>query len=63
MTKSHNVESIPFALTDTDRENLAGGDDNFQPHTWAELKQIIGGRCMSCSSALFLTLFPYCSCQ
>lgn len=34
--------SIPFDLTDTDRENLAKGDESFQPHTWEDLQKIIG---------------------
>ena len=29
-------------LTPTDRENLAGGDENFKPHDWNDLKEIIG---------------------
>ena len=29
-------------LTPTDRENLAGGDENFKPHNWEDLKEIIG---------------------
>ncbi len=29
-------------LTPTDRENLAGGDENFKPHNWEDLKGIIG---------------------
>ncbi|EHY60640.1 hypothetical protein ABEF92_001553 [Exophiala dermatitidis] len=31
----------PFPLTDVDRAVLAMSDDEFQPHTWEELKQII----------------------
>ena len=29
-------------LTPTDRENLAGGDENFNPLNWDDLKEIIG---------------------
>jgi len=36
------LNAIPFDLTDTDRANLAGGDENFQPHNWEDLKHIIG---------------------
>lgn len=32
-------------LTPTDRENLAGGDENFKPHNWDDLKEIIGSIC------------------
>ncbi|CAD6565572.1 MAG: hypothetical protein ASARMPRED_007335 [Alectoria sarmentosa] len=28
-------------LTQTDRENLAGGDENFKPHNWQDLIEII----------------------
>ena len=34
--------AAPFPLTATDRELLALDDTKFQPHTWDELKQIIG---------------------
>ena len=37
-----DISSIPFELTDTDRENLLLGDAHFKPHTWDELKHIIG---------------------
>lgn len=33
---------LPFNLTDLDREILAQTDEQFQPHTWEELRQIIG---------------------
>lgn len=42
MEPEHDPNKIPFELTDTDRENLAGGDENFQPHNWEDLKHIIG---------------------
>ncbi|KAL8736994.1 MAG: hypothetical protein Q9181_002134 [Wetmoreana brouardii] len=35
------LEPPPFPLTETDRENLARSDSEFQPHTWENLKQII----------------------
>lgn len=35
-------EEFPFPLTDVDRHNLSITDDQFKPHTWEELKQIIG---------------------
>ena len=38
-----DVELAAFpGLTPTDRENLAGGDENFKPHNWEDLKEIIG---------------------
>ena len=41
--ENEELGSIPFDLTDTDRENLQGGDEKFKPHHWEDLKQIIGG--------------------
>jgi len=35
-------EEYPFPLTDVDRHNLSITDAEFKPHTWAELKQVIG---------------------
>ncbi|RMZ88023.1 hypothetical protein DV736_g4749, partial [Chaetothyriales sp. CBS 134916] len=32
---------LPFALTDTDRFNLAQSDDQFHPYDWEELKKIV----------------------
>ncbi|KAK4694265.1 hypothetical protein P7C71_g3289, partial [Lecanoromycetidae sp. Uapishka_2] len=40
MAETMDILSMP-GLTDSDRENLAGGDEKFQPHTWEELKSII----------------------
>lgn len=34
--------TAPFPLTTVDREQFALSDDEFKPHTWDELKQIIG---------------------
>lgn len=42
MAASQDVDELPFELTTTDRQNLTQGDENFQPHTWDELKDIIG---------------------
>ena len=43
MTKNEDdLDDIPFDLTDSDRQNLAGGDENFHPHDWEDLKRIIG---------------------
>lgn len=42
MAAVQDVDDLPFELTVTDRQNLAQGDDKFQPHTWDELKEIIG---------------------
>lgn len=42
MTETKEPEELPFELTKTDLENLAGGDEKFQPHNWEDLKHIIG---------------------
>ena len=43
MVACHDGENAaPFPLTETDREQLALDDAEFDPHTWEELKQIIG---------------------
>ena len=41
MTDKVELGAFP-GLTSTDRENLAGGDENFKPQTWDDLKKIIG---------------------
>ena len=42
-------DSIPFPLTDTDRQYLAAGDAKYKPHTWDDVRKIIGIRsiCLS----------------
>ena len=35
-------EEFPFPLTDVDRHNLSITNDEFEPHTWVDLKNIIG---------------------
>lgn len=37
-----SVEESPFPLTDVDRWVLSQTDEEFQLHTWDELKEIIG---------------------
>ena len=34
-------QSPPFNLTDTDRVILAQTDEEFEPHSWEELKEIV----------------------
>ena len=48
--------SIPFELTETDRENLLLGDEHFKPHTWDELKHIIGKEHLDSFVALILAM-------
>ncbi len=43
-TEPFNEEEFPFPLTAVDRHNLSITDAEFKPHTWAELKHIIGAR-------------------
>lgn len=41
--EGQDEEDIPaFELTEKDCQNLARKDEDFQPHTWENLKQIIG---------------------
>lgn len=42
MAADDHVGKLPFELTPTDRQILAQGDANFKPHTWDEIKEIIG---------------------
>ena len=42
MAEDNDLRAIPFDLTETDRDNLAGGDEDFHPHNWEDLKHIIG---------------------
>ena len=42
MTETKEPEELPFELTETDLENLAGGDEKFRPHNWEDLKHIVG---------------------
>ena len=37
-----NDDHLPFNLTDVDRATLAQTDEEFIPHSWEELKNIIG---------------------
>lgn len=48
MSMAEDTELGAFpGLTPTDRENLAGGDENFKPHNWDDLKEIIGSKHIS----------------
>jgi hypothetical protein len=42
MTVGAQDAPLPFNLTDLDRQILAQTDEEFHPHSWDELKQIIG---------------------
>ena len=39
---SVNGDPLPFNLTDVDRATLAQTDEEFIPHSWQELKDIVG---------------------
>ena len=43
MVRAEDV--APFPLTAVDKELWALNDDHFEPHTWDEIKQIIGVIC------------------
>ena len=40
-----SVNQLPFNLTDLEREILDQTDEEYVPHSWEELKQIIGMAC------------------
>jgi hypothetical protein len=43
MILSSDADTVaPFQLSDIDRRQLASTDESFNPHTWDELKVIIG---------------------
>jgi hypothetical protein len=42
MTTDSTGTPLPFRLTALDREILSMSNDEFSPHTWEEIKQIIG---------------------
>lgn len=48
MAPSEDIDDLPFELTETDRINLAQGDEKFQSHTWDELKDIVGNVHCTC---------------
>ena len=48
-----NGDPLPFNLTDVDRATLAQTDEEFIPHSWEELKDIIGGPCLGPPSHAF----------
>ena len=58
MTDDVELGAFP-GLTPTDRENLAGGDENFKPHNWDDLKKIIGILQMNDCIASRAGLIPY----
>ena len=35
-------DELPFPLTDVDRAQLKLTDEEYAPHTWEELRQIVG---------------------
>ena len=48
MTIDHTSSSTaaePFNLTSADHDVLASTDADFEPHSWDELKEILGTHC------------------
>lgn len=41
-TQSEGVSDSPFQLTDIDRKQLSISNEDYQPHTWKDLEQIVG---------------------
>lgn len=50
-------EPLPFNLTKVDLETLAQTDEEFSPHSWEELKNIVGGCCSDLPPRAFSTRF------
>ena len=44
-SKAKEELETPFPLTATDRFNLTQTDDEFEPHSWEGIKEIIGTSC------------------
>ena len=38
-----NGQKVPFNLTELDREVFAQTDEEFRPHDWEDVKNIVGG--------------------
>lgn len=36
-------DELPFPLTAVDRAQLELADEEYEPHTWEQLRQIVGG--------------------
>ena len=51
MTVGAQDADLPFNLTALDRQILAQTDGEFHPHSWEELKQIIGKSLMQGTNA------------
>ena len=41
VTVTPSGQTLPFNLTDLDREVLAQTDEEFEPHDWEDLKAIV----------------------
>ena len=54
-TTNANGGPLPFNLTDLDRATLAQTDEEFIPHSWEELKDIVGLCCLSSSSWMIVS--------
>lgn len=48
-------EPLPFNLTEVDLATLAQTDEEFSPHSWGELKDIVGGCCLDLTHRAFST--------
>ena len=54
-TTKANGDALPFNLTDVDRATLAQTDEEFIPHSWEELKAIVGLCCLGSSSWMIVS--------
>lgn len=53
-----NGQTVPFNLSELDREVLSQTDDEFRPHDWEDIKRIVGG---SASIAVHYCRVTFCS--
>ena len=60
--KLSNAEGdpLPFNLTDVDRATLAQSDEDFIPHSWEELKDIVGLYPIGSPCWMNDSRFPFC---
>lgn len=53
-------DPLPFNLTDVDRATLAQTDEEFIPHSWEELKDIVGLYSLGSPHWMNVSRSPFC---
>lgn len=62
-TAPSDGEQLPFNLTEVDLATLAQTDEEFIPHSWEELKKIIGKPALGLYWGFCLESFSLLSCR